>query len=597
MNNEVWAVTGSDALEASMPRSPLLDVKVMMVDDEPLMTELIQTHLEDAGYSNFVVVNDPLDAMAQLRRTGPGVLLLDLMMPKLSGFDLLQTIRQDPALRYMPVIVLTASAGADSKLRALQLGATDFLAKPVDASELVLRLRNTLAFHHYHKRMIEFEPVTGLPNQRFFERGISEMLDRHAQAGGLAALFSISIPECRQLRETVDQATADGLAKALARRLKRFAGLESIEPANATDVEWPPRVARLGSDQFGLLMEGLAGAEAVEAIAKRLVAVLSESVALGPHEVSPSVWIGVALSPTDGDSAEVLRKSADLAATRAQQEGAAQYKFASPELNARSYERFTLGLQLRGAAQRGELRLHYQPKLDMASNRVVGAEALVRWQHPQHGLLPPMKFIPLAEELGLMQIVGGWVIERACHDAAEWGRAGLGELMIAVNVARDQFAAGNLCQVLRQAMSDSGLPARQLVIELTESMLMDDVEGGIAAMQDLKALGVTLSIDDFGTGYSSLSYLKRFPIDELKVDRSFVFDLPGCWNDTAIVRAVIDLGHSLGISVIAEGVETAEQLSCLKRLRCDQYQGFLFSKPLPVDRFTELLSREPCLAG
>jgi len=595
MKNDIWATTASSELDEPELRSPLLDAKVMMVDDEPLMTDLIQTHLEDAGYVNFVMTNDPRDALAMLRREDPGVLLLDLMMPQVSGFELLEAIRADRALRYVPVIVLTASTGADSKLRALQLGATDFLSKPVDASELVLRVRNTLAFRQYHDRLINFDTATGLPNQRMFDRSLVEMLARSGAVGGLLALLSVTVPEWRQLRESIGQEVAEGLAKAIARRLEQFAAGEGSQ-AFGLSVERAPRVARLGSDRFGMLLEGLADADAVEATVRRLLAVLCEPVTLGLHEVAPSPWIGISVAPADGHTVEALHKCADLAGTQARGDGTTHFKFASPEMNAKSYARMTLGLQLRGAAQRGELRLHYQPKLDLASNRIVGAEALVRWEHPEHGLLAPARFIPLAEELGLIGSIGQWVIEHACVEAAGWARAGLGELKIAVNVAKQQFTSGDLAAVLRQAMLDSGVRARQLVLELTESMLMDDLQDGLDAMRELKALGVTLSIDDFGTGYSSLSYLKRLPIDELKIDRSFVVDLPGRNADAAIVQAVIDLGHSLDMSVIAEGVETAAQLDCLRQLGCDQYQGFLYSKALPADRFTELLSREPSLS-
>jgi predicted signal transduction protein with EAL and GGDEF domain len=587
MKNDVWTLVDEPARAPAA--SPLLAAKVMMVDDEPLMTDLVQTHLEDAGYVNFVVTNDPRDALCLLHSERPGVLLLDLMMPQMSGFELLEAIRADAELRYMPVIVLTAATGADSKLRALQLGATDFLAKPVDASELVLRLRNTLAYHEYHNRLINFDPVTGLPNQRPFDRGIDEMLARADRCAGMAALLSIALPELRQLRESVDQAASDGVAKAIARRLERFAGGETAARGGGAHGR-KPRVARLGPEQFGVLLDGLADAEAIEAAARRLLATVGGLVVVGPHEVAPKPWIGISVAPADGLTAEALRKGADLAATRAAAEGGVQYKFASHELNAKSYERFTLGLQLRGAAGRGQLRLHYQPKVDIASGRVVGAEALVRWQHPEHGLLPPGQFIGLAEELGLIRGIGAWVIERACLDAAEWERAGHRGLKIAVNVAKPQLQSGELGRVLRQAMFDSGLPAAQLVVELTESMLMDDVDESLALMHEMKQLGVTLALDDFGTGYSSLGYLKRFPIDELKIDRSFVVDLPAR-ADVAIVQAVIDLGHSLGMSVTAEGVETDAQRSCLQHMGCDLYQGFLYSEPVPAERFAALLNR------
>ncbi len=598
MKNEVWAASVSARLDGAgesaepTPRNPLIDTKVMMVDDEPLMTDLIQTYLEDAGYSQFVVTNDPCSALELLRREEPGVLLLDLMMPRMSGFELLEAIRADRTLRYIPVIVLTAADGAEAKLRALRLGATDFLAKPVDESELVLRVRNTLAFHGYYRHVLDFDAVTGLPHPRLFDRGLTEMLRCHDPASGLVALFSVQLPECRQLRETVDQTLADSLAKVMAQRLRHFAADHRAHPLLATSPERAPPVCRLGVDHFGLLLEGLADVAAVEALAHRLISLLSEPVGFGHHEVAASPWIGISLSPRDGSTSEALRQAADIASTHARARGDVQYQFASADLNTRSHERFTLGSQLRNAASRGELRLHYQPKVDLAGNRIVGAEALVRWQHPERGLLAPGSFIPMAEELGLIRHIGRWVIEQVCKDLADWARAGHGAIKVAVNVSKAQFMAGDLCSVLRLALFDTGVAAGQLVVELTESALMDDVAAGMAQMHELKALGVTLSIDDFGTGYSSLSYLKQFPLDELKIDRSFVCDLPGGHADVAIVRTVVELGHSLGMSVIAEGVETEAQRECLQRLGCDRYQGYLFSKPVPEEDFLRLLAAQ-----
>jgi EAL domain-containing protein (putative c-di-GMP-specific phosphodiesterase class I)/PleD family two-component response regulator len=575
---------------APAPLGALLGSKIMMVDDEVLMTDLIQTYLEDQGYTDFVVTNDPCQALALLRQEDPGVLLLDLMMPGMSGFEVLEAMRADPALRYTPVIVLTASSGADAKLRALQLGATDFLAKPVDESELVLRVRNTLAFRQYHLQQINFDRVTDLPLQRQFDRNAEILLQQRTLVGGWVALFSLQVPEYRQLRESVSEAAADEFARMLARRLNRFAHDQGALTLTGKPVSHPLRVGRLGADHFALLFEGQRDAGAVEALAKRLLAVLAEPVVLDGHEIVTMPWIGIAVSDDGGSTAETMRTSAELAATHARSQGVAQFEFASPELNAASYERLKLGSQLRGAVQRGELRLHYQPKVQLASGAILGAEALVRWQHPELGLLAPGQFIALAEELGLISRIGEWVITQACADAARWPTGPAGELTLSLNVARPQFESGDLCNVLRRAIAASGIAACRIVVELTESMLMDNVLGGIALMHEIKALGVTLSIDDFGTGYSSLSYLKRFPLDELKIDRSFVGDLPGQPADVAIVRTVIELGHSLGMRVTAEGVETEAQRDCLRQLDCDDYQGFLFSRPVPGDAFLRLLA-------
>ena len=599
MKHDIWSETQPGALPAlpgADARSPLLDAKVMMVDDEPMMTDLVQVLLEDEGYTNFVGVNNPRDAIELLRDEGPGVVLLDLMMPQMSGFEVLKTIRDNKATRYTPVIVLTASTGADAKLRALQLGATDFLSKPVDGSELVLRVRNALAFFQYNNRLLNFDAVTGLPNRNLFDRGIDEMLRNKDLVGGILVLMSLYVPECRELGKGLDTSAAEGFVNTIARRLQRFAHEDKFLPPFATSIERAPRLARVADDRFCIVFEGLIDVEAIEPLAKQVVNLVSESVTVGFHEVVASPWIGIALAPGNGNSAEALRNSAELASTHAHTNGIARYSFASPELNARYLERITLGAQLRWAAERNELRVHYQPKVEIASSRIIGAEALVRWQHAEQGLLPPVRFIGLAEELGLIAGIGEWVLRQACHDAAQWEQRGLGQLKVAVNVAKYQFTEG-LCTLLQDALSQSGLSPAQLIVELTESVVMDNVEAGRAIMLDIKTLGVTLSIDDFGTGYSSLSYLKSFPLDELKIDRSFVIDLPGSASDVALVHTIIDLGHRLNMTVIAEGVETPGQRDCLGDLGCNNFQGFLFSKPIPVDQFTELLREENARYG
>jgi diguanylate cyclase len=586
MNNDVWSVTESGGLDSvPAPRSPLLDARVMMVDDEPLMTELIQVHLEDAGYRNFVSTHDPRETVDLIRKHQPAVLLLDLMMPQMSGFDVLEAIRKDRQLRYLPVIVLTASTSSDSKLRALRLGATDFLSKPVDASELALRVRNTLAFRQYHDRMVRFDAVTGLVNANPFGRAVDEAIAHHNDEQGTLSLLVIDLPQLQQVRESLGQAAADQLARAFAQRLTRFMPQE----ASASPADRAPRVARLTPDRFGLLMGPQVNVEAVEADVKRVLAALSGAVKIEALDVETLPSIGIAMAPTDGRDFATLLQGAELALTRVRQQGMLTFGFASAEAGARSYERMALGFQLRGATQRGELRLHYQPKVDLSTGRIVGAEALVRWEHPQHGLLSPARFIPLAEELGIIGEIGEWVLQAACQEAASWARAGRPGLKIAVNIAMPTFVGDRFVDLVTHATQSTGLPPDLLVLELTESMLMDDAPGAIARMHELKAIGVALSIDDFGTGYSSLSYLKRFPIDELKVDRSFVADLPGGPADTAIVKTIVALGQSLGMTVTAEGVETDPQRDLLRQLGCDLYQGFVFSKPVPAADFVALL--------
>ena len=577
-------------------RTPLQDAKVMMVDDDPLLTDLIQAHLEDAGYANFVVTNNPLDAMSLLRAEDPGVLLLDLMMPQMSGFELLKAIRMDEDLRYTPVIVLTAATGADAKLRALQLGATDFLAKPVDASELALRVRNTLAYQQYHRRVLHFDRVSGLPKRHMFERGFKLLLARHRPEQGLMALLSVTIPELRQFRQSLFENGLNAMIGVLAARLGVF--LNRRQPGVAMNAagEQSPRLARPSQDEFCLVLEGLESAEALELEVRALVEALGAPIKIDQDEFVVKAWIGISLYPNDGATLEPLYKGAVLAAAHALQVGMLPYEFASAELNAKSQQKLVLGNQLRNAAQRGELCLHYQPKVSLKTGQIVGLEALVRWQHPSLGLLRPVDFVPLAEEIGLIAVIGAWVIEQACRDAALWTKAGFGELKLAINVAKPQFTSGSLGETLRLAALAAGVALDRIVLELTESMLMDDVHCAVAQMHQLKALGLALSIDDFGTGYSSLSYLKRFPLDELKIDRSFVMDLPGAAADLAIVRAVVELGHNLGMAVIAEGVETEAQRDCLARLGCDSFQGYLFSHPVPAAQLLHLLMSQSAAA-
>jgi EAL domain-containing protein (putative c-di-GMP-specific phosphodiesterase class I) len=307
-------------------------------------------------------------------------------------------------------------------------------------------------------------------------------------------------------------------------------------------------------------------------------------------QTSPS--IGVSVFPRDGKDPQALLKAADAAMYHAKKIGRNTYQFYAPEMNSFTRERLELESSLRNALSREELVLHYQPKVDMQGGHIIGVEALLRWQHPTLGLLPPDAFIPLAEETGLIIPIGEWVVGEACRQAQAWHRAGLNHLRVAVNLAAQQFRAANLVDKVRDALERSGLPGRFLELELTETAVMQDAEQSATILQQLSALGVRLSVDDFGTGYSSLSYLQRFPLNKVKIDRSFVCDIDRSESNQAIVRAIVSLGHSLHLSVIAEGVETFEQLECLRTIGCDQYQGYYRSFALPADALEAMVRSE-----
>lgn len=432
------------------------------------------------------------------------------------------------------------------------------------------------------------DPVTGLANRDRFTKRLEGLLPHVlARKDGALGLLHLSCDQVRQTRETLGPRATDNLLRQIAQRLGALlAGQPGLERLSADALD----LARVGDQDFALLMPDLPHAENAADLAKQCLQVLAEPIEVEGHPIFLSPSIGIALAPNDGRHADSLLKSADMACSKAQaSNGKTRYEFFSEEMTARSLERLTLTHQLRRALERDELRLHYQPKVCLRTGAIKGAEALVRWQHPEHGLLLPGRFITVAEESGLIGDIGAWVLDEACRQANIWRTQGLGQLKIAVNVARPQFEDGQLCSRLQHLLQSTGLPPSWLMMELTESMLVQDAAKALQQMHDLRALGVGLSIDDFGTGYSSLSYLKRFPASELKVDRSFIIDLPKHDKDRAIVQTVVTLGHSLGMDVVAEGIETPEQHRILQHIGCDVFQGFLFSKAVPPEQFEALV--------
>jgi diguanylate cyclase (GGDEF)-like protein len=565
---------------------------VMMVDDESLLTDVIQTHLEDHGYQRFITCNEPTEAMALIRAHRPDVLLLDLMMPKVSGFEILGAMRADPSLMYLPVIVLTAASDADTKLLALEIGATEFLAKPVDASELVLRLRNTLAFKQYQDRLAYVDPVTGLANRQSFTLRLNQALQGVRENLGMLGLLHVSCDHFRQTRETLGSRAADELLRLAALRLQHLAA-STAEQGQASAHMEPGDVARVGEQDFAIALPALSEADAASLLAKQILRALTQPFEIEGHAIFLSPGVGIALAPNDGDQAETLLMNADIASAKAREsQHKTRFEYFSAELTERSLQRLRLGREIRMALERDEMRLHYQPKVCMRTGRITGAEALIRWQHPAHGLLLPGRFIGIAEEVGLISDISEWVLREACTQAARWHAQGLHDLKISINVAKPHFDEGQLCPRLEQLLRDTGLPPQWLMVELTESMLVQDAARALQQMDELRALGVGLSIDDFGTGYSSLSYLKRFPANELKIDRSFIVDVATHDKDRAIVQTVVTLGRSLGMDVVAEGIETVEQHRILQHAGCDVYQGFLFSKAIPPEAFEALVQRQ-----
>ena len=564
---------------------------IMMVDDEPTTLEVLETFLEGEGYENFISVTDSTQALRLLAEERPDVLLLDVVMPNVTGLEILSAMRDDEALQLIPVIILTSSTEAETKLKGLELGATDFLNKPVDPSELALRLRNTLAAKAYRDRLAYYDGLTGLPNRRLFVERLERTLKRVKTQSIECAVLHIEIDRLKQINDTLGRSVCDALLRAIVDRLEM-----SVRPS---DFVVPPEalrevnaLSRIGGGEFSVFLPGVGPIDRAPSVARRVLSNLIEPFQVEGHDLFVTANIGIAIYPNDGENIEDLLSNAHIAMAHAKRGGQNDFYFYSESLNAELQERVSMENQLRGALDRGELLLHYQPKVDLRTGRIIGAEALMRWQHPELGLVPPVKFIPIAEDVDLIESFGEWALITACRQVRAWQDAGLSPIRVSVNVSSKQFRRGNLPETVRNALRESGVEGKYLILELTESVIMDRPQETAEMLRAIKEMGVKISIDDFGTGYSSLSTLKRFPIDELKIDRSFVMGLPDAVDSAAIVTAIIGMAHTLALTVVAEGVEKKEQLEFLKERGCEEYQGYFWSKPVPATEWPALFERD-----
>jgi diguanylate cyclase (GGDEF)-like protein len=416
------------------------------------------------------------------------------------------------------------------------------------------------------ERLATHDTLTGLPNRAVFTDNLTRSLARAERHAWPVALFCMDLDRFKNINDTLGHAMGDRALQEVARRL-------------AGCVRGSDMAARLGGDEFVLLVEEYGDAETLVEIAERILATIYQPMVVDGKELNVSVSVGVCTYPADAGDAQTLLSNADIAMYRAKEQGRNSFGFYSPRINSHSVEKLALETGLRYAAERAELRVQYQPKIDVANGRIVGVEALLRWQHPKLGLLRPDRFIPLAEETGLIVPIGLWTLRAACTAARSWRDQGL-PMQVAVNLSARQFHFGHLLRDVAGVLEATGLDAGALELEITESTVMQNPEQAVVLMDGLRRLGVRLAMDDFGIGYSSIGHLKRFPVDSLKLDRTFVRDLPRDSDDVAITRAIIAMAHALDISVVAEGVERREQLDLLRSEGCDQFQGYLCRAPL-----------------
>ena len=688
--------------------------KVLVVDDDMAGLLMASEALSAAGFE-VIEAEDGQVAVEQFEKHKPDIVVMDVIMPRMNGFESCAAIKSREAGEHVPILMITGLDDVESIQKAYEAGATDFVTKPINfyllpyrvrymmrsaktaddlrASQIRLgkaqriaklgqwewerktdhvewssecgnilqtkslgnKLSGFLNAVHADDRShvagileraqsddsrftfefriaknneedariihVEAEPesdthmvgtiqditertnaeeqihnlayydlVTGLPNRAHLYDMISLAQARCAKQSSKFALLFLDLDHFKQVNDTLGHNAGDLLLRQVSSRLTQAIRQRPTEntvnlPATAnpnTEV-----IARLGGDEFVVLVDYVDRVEDAAYVARRICQTLSETFNLDGNEVRITTTIGISLFPDDGDTADTLLKHADVAMYHAKEQGRNGYQFYSQSIHQLALERFAMERDLRKSLETDGFHLEYQPKIMLKTGEVAGLEALVRWNHPERGRVSPADFIPLAEETGLIVPLGEWVLRTACRQMVEWIDAGIAPFIMAVNCSAIQLVRTDMAAVIKETLQDTGLNPAYLEIELTESLLMQDVEGGIKILQALKDLGLHVSIDDFGTGFSSLSYLKRLPVDKLKIDQSFIKDLTTDPGDAAIVTSMITLAHNLDLTVVAEGVENPEQLGFLRAEHCDEIQGYLVSRPMPGEDFAD----------
>ncbi len=701
----------------------MLPSRILVVDDNPVNLGVLVDNLEVHGYEVLVALGGH-EALDRVRFAKPDLVLLDVMMPDIDGFETCRRLKAEPASRDIPVIFMTALSDVDSKVKAFAAGGVDYISKPFQIEELMARVRTHLSLRKAqldlmaqktdlevevaarhaaedslrdselrHRRLFEtaadgilvldcdantvydlnarcgqmlglnpeeargrylediaafremggkaivealrtsgqmkwdewswqkpdgttvsvevvgttyragnrllaqctfrdirarkeaearvrylalHDALTGLPNRTLLLDRLSQSIAHARRDGTQVGLLLLDLDHFKHINDSLGHFVGDALLEEVAKRLRSVLR-ESDTPA------------RLGGDEFVVAATGLEKPEDAEALAQRILDAFKPVARVGRHDLHIGSSIGIALYPGDGDNPAALLQAADTAMYQAKKKGRGSYRLFTRDLSVAAERWHTLSNDLHGACERGEFVLHYQPQVSAHNSEITGFETLLRWHHPEQGLIQPGLFIPLLEEHGKMVEVGRWVLKTACAQNARWQAQGLPRVRVAVNLSAQQFYRGDIVRTVREALDESGLAAEWLELELTESLTLDDTETTMRIMRELKALGVKLSLDDFGTGWSSLGYLKRFPLDRIKIDRSFVRDLVSDHSTAAIVHSILDLARSLDLDCVAEGVETAEQLERLRQERCPGIQGFLFSQAVEARAVPQML--------
>jgi diguanylate cyclase (GGDEF)-like protein len=596
--------------------------RLLIVDDVRDNRVLLRRRFERRGFE-VVEAESGLTALDLIDAESFDLVLLDIMMPGIDGIETLKRIRKQKSASQLPVIMVTGKTATENMVEALQLGANDYVTKPVDFAVALARVEVQISRKRAEEqaafatdelrktnedlerrvaertgRLIEanqklkieiaereelqaksqylayHDSLTGLGNRLLFKEHLEEALTDVTIAPHQVAVLFLDLDGFKSVNDTLGHSVGDLLLKSIAAKLRNI-----LRPTD--------RISRLGGDEFAILQMSVVQPESSIALAQEILAIAEQEFDIDGHDVTVGASIGIAIASPGETDAETILKSADLAMYSAKSDGRGTYRMFDPEMDSIVQARRILEKDLRTAFSQNEFRLFYQPLVNLHTKRVKAFEALMRWEHPERGLIPPSEFIRVAEEMGLIVPLGEWALRQACAEAMDWPS----EVCVSVNLSPLQFSKGNLVSTVVSALASSGLPGSRLELEITETILLEKTERNVSILNQLRGLGVRISMDDFGTGYSSIGYLRSFPFDKIKIDQSFVRDLLVDEGSLAIVRAIARLGVSFGITTTAEGVETEEQMHCLSLEGCVEAQGYLLSKPVPASEVSELLNR------
>lgn len=559
-----------------------------MVDDNANNRDMLSGHLVRRGYSVEIAESGP-EALEKIDAAQYDLVLLDQMMSGASGLDLLRLLRATRSQVELPVIMVTGVDQSHLAVDALASGANDYVVKPVDIPVVAARIQAQLLRSRIDRAGKLMDSLTGLSNRTLLMEQLTNSVAKQREAGqpSVTAAVLLDLDGFKVVNNSFGHGAGDRLLMEVGSRLKGWAGADNHCTA----------VARIGADEFVVVLEELENTEQARAEVAALLACVRGPVQLQGRSISISASAGIAFITGRVHTPEDLLRDADLAMSRAKELGKNRYELFDPALGERLQARVSLAIDLRHAIERNELVAFYQPKIDLSTRSIVGFEALLRWRHPKRGLISPAQFIPIAEETGLIIPIGGWILNQACRQLMQWHAKYpcAPPLSMNVNLSVKQLSDPDVVDRVARILAETGIRPESLKLELTESSLMTNIQSATAVLAALRALGVGLKLDDFGTGYSSLGYLRTLHFDSLKLGPSFVRRVATDRETRAIVKTIVDLAHTLHMTVVAEGIETEDQLAGLIDVGCDTGQGFLFSRPLPAEAAEKLL--EVCVAA